>query len=50
MQTPQSWNWLAVIVDVFVVIVRILLAFQIDRWAEQHRNQQLEMEYLILAN
>lgn len=40
-------DWLAVIVDVCVVIVSILLAFQIDRWAEQNRNQQLEMEYLI---
>jgi len=40
-------DWMAVVVDVTVVIVSILLAFQIDRWAEQNRNQQLEMEYLI---
>ena len=27
-------NWFPVIVDVFVVIVSILVAFQIDRWAD----------------
>jgi len=40
-------DWMAVVVDVTVVIVSILLAFQIDRWAEQNRNRQLEMEYLV---
>jgi len=40
-------NWLEVVVNVSVVIVSILLAFQIDRWAEQNRNQNLGVEYLI---
>ncbi len=40
-------NWFAVIVDVSIVIVGILLAFQIDRWADQKRNQYLELEYLV---
>ena len=39
-------NWSALIVDVVVVIVSILVAFQIDRWAEQRRDQHLETEYL----
>ncbi|NOR20861.1 MAG: hypothetical protein GQ538_12325, partial [Xanthomonadales bacterium] len=40
-------NWLAVTVDVAVVLVSILLAFQIDRWAEYRRDQHLELEYLL---
>jgi len=43
-------SWLAVIVDVSVVIVSILMAFQIERWAEQNRNQRLELEYLVRLN
>ncbi len=43
----SKYSWLAVIVDVSVVIVSILMAFQIERWAEQNRDQRLEMEYLI---
>jgi len=40
-------NWLAVTVDIAVVLVSILLAFQIDRWAENRRDQHLEVEYLL---
>ena len=40
-------NWLAVTVDMTVVLVSILLAFQIDRWAEYRRDQHLELEYLL---
>jgi len=40
-------NWAAVSIDIIVVIVGILLAFQIDRWAEEQRNNKLEQEYLL---
>ena len=40
-------NWLAVTVEIAVVLVSILLAFQIDRWAENRRDQHLELEYLL---
>jgi hypothetical protein len=43
----RDHNWLAVCVDVAVVIVSILVAFQIDRWAETRRNEHLETEYLL---
>lgn len=42
-----SHNWFAVLIDVFVVVISILVAFQIDRWAELNRNQELELEYLL---
>jgi hypothetical protein len=42
-----SHDWFAVLIDVAVVIVSILIAFQIDRWAEGRRNQDLEREYLL---
>jgi hypothetical protein len=38
-------DWFAVTVDVVVVIVSILLAFQIERWADELRNQSLEQDY-----
>lgn len=40
-------NWFAVSVDVVVVVVSILAAFQIERWAESRRNQDLELDYLL---
>jgi hypothetical protein len=40
-------DWFAVLIDVAVVIVSILIAFQIDRWAEGRRDQELEREYLL---
>lgn len=40
-------DWFAVTVDVVVVIVSILLAFQIERWADELRNQGLEQDYLV---
>lgn len=40
-------NWFAVMIDVFVVVGSILVAFQIDRWAEDNRDHALEQEYLL---
>jgi hypothetical protein len=40
-------NWFAVLVDVAVVVGSILVAFQIDRWAELKRDVELEREYLL---
>ncbi len=33
--------------EVAVVILGILIAFQIDRWAEERRDRQLEQDYLV---
>jgi hypothetical protein len=40
-------NWAAVTMDIIVVIAGILIAFQIERWAESRRDRQLEQEYLL---
>lgn len=40
-------DWVAVTVDVVVVIVSILLAFQIERWADDLRSRGLEQDYLL---
>jgi hypothetical protein len=39
-------DWLAVAVEMLVVVVGILLAFQIDRWWEQRRERIQEVEYV----
>ena len=39
-------DWIAITVDVVVVLVGILLAFQIERWADELRNRSLEQDYL----
>ena len=39
-------DWIAITVDVFVVLVGILLAFQIERWADELRSRSLEEDYL----
>lgn len=40
-------DWTAIAVDVVVVIISILLAFQIDRWADELRSRSLEQDYLL---
>lgn len=40
-------EWRAVAVDLVVVIVGILLAFQIERWGDDLRGQGLEQDYLL---
>jgi len=39
-------DWIAITVDVVVVLVGILLAFQIERWADELRSRSLEQDYL----
>jgi hypothetical protein len=43
-------DWTAITVDVVVVIISILLAFQIDRWADDLRSRSLEQDYLLRLN
>ena len=40
-------NYGPVALELIVVIVGILIAFQIDRWADDRRERQQEYEYLI---
>lgn len=40
-------DWIAITVDVVVVIISILLAFQIERWADDLRTRSLEQDYLL---
>lgn len=39
-------NYASLILEILVVILGILIAFQIDRWTEQRRERNLEYEYL----
>lgn len=46
----QSIHWrdkAGILVDILVVIIGILIAFQIDRWGEDWRDAQLGREYLL---
>ncbi len=40
-------DWIAITLDVVVVLVSILLAFQIERWADELRSRSLEQDYLL---
>ena len=40
-------GYLALGLEIVVVIVGILIAFQIDRWAEDRRDRKLEQNYLV---
>ena len=42
----RQHDWFAVFVELFVVVVGLLLAFQIDRWWEQQRERLQEVEYV----
>ena len=39
-------NWGILLTELFVLILGILLAFQIDRWGEEKRDARLEAQYL----
>lgn len=39
-------KWAAVVLDLTVVVVGIVLAFQVDRWNESRKDRQLERVYL----
>ena len=39
-------DWFAVIIEVFVVVIGLLLAFQLDRWRELHFERQQEKTYV----
>ena len=43
----RQQDWTAITVDVVVVIISILLAFQIERWADDLRGRSLEQDYLV---
>jgi hypothetical protein len=42
----REQNWLAVGIDLAVVVLGILLAFQIDRWREQRADRAMEVAYI----
>ena len=42
----RQHDWFAVFVELFVVVVGLLLAFQIDRWWEQRGERLQEVEYV----
>ena len=39
-------DWFAVIIEIFVVVIGLLLAFQLDRWRELHFERQQERAYV----
>jgi len=44
----KDQNWFAVVLDFFIVVAGILIAFQITNWNEARSSRQLESEYLAL--
>ncbi len=42
----REQDWFTVIVEVLVVIVGLMLAFQLDRWREQRADRQHELAYI----
>jgi hypothetical protein len=42
----RNQDWFAVLLDVLVVIIGILVAFQIDRWREVRSERALEVSYV----
>jgi hypothetical protein len=42
----REQDWLAVFVEILVVIVGLMLAFQLDRWWEARGDRALEAEYI----
>jgi hypothetical protein len=42
----RQHDWFAVVVEILVVIVGLMLAFQLDRWWEQRGEQAQEAEYI----
>src|SRR3970040_1708301 len=43
----RSENWLAVVLDLLVVIVGLFLGLQIDTWWEGQKDARLEVAYLL---
>lgn len=42
----RQHDWSAVVVEIIVVIVGLMLAFQMDRWWEQRGDRAQEAEYI----
>ena len=45
-QHLKSENWVAVVLDLLVVVVGIVIAFQVERWYEGRRDLEVEQSYL----
>ncbi len=42
----NSQNWVAVLLDLIVVVVGVFLAFQVERWYENRRLESTESVHL----
>ena len=42
----KNHDWFAVIVEIFVIFLGLMLALQLDRWREEHQEQELELVYI----
>ena len=45
-QFIRQHDWSAVVVEILVVIIGLMLAFQLDRWWEERGEQAQEAEYV----
>jgi hypothetical protein len=42
----REYEWFAVVVEVFVIILGLMLALQLDRWREERAERELERVYI----
>jgi hypothetical protein len=42
----KNHDWFAVVVEIFVIMIGLMLALQLDRWREEHQEQELELVYI----
>ena len=45
-ESIRNHDWFFVVVDVLVLVLGLLLAFQVDRWWEQRRDRREEQVFL----
>lgn len=46
----KEQNWFAVLLEIVIVVIGLLIAFQIDRWYEQAQENKREVSYLERLN
>ena len=44
----RKQDWFVVFIELLVVVVGLVLAFQVDRWREEAAERQLEAVYLLV--
>ena len=45
-RSVREYEWFAVVVEIFVIILSLMLAFQLDRWREDRADRKQEHVYI----